>query len=284
MNGRRGAELAVDGLAVRFGGLRAVEGVSLRVDPGEVVGLIGPNGAGKTTLFNALAGQVRVAGGRVVLDGRDVTRLAPWRRAGLGVARTFQHGGLVPDASVAANIVMAQHATMRTGAVRVLLGLARAEEDDLRRRAAEALSRLGLGSVADRAAGGLSQGLQKRVQVACAVVRRPRLLLLDEPSAGLDEVETADLATHLAALQSESGCSVLVIDHDLRLVRRLARRVVVLSNGRVLAEGTWDEIGSNPAVVAAYLGPGTEPEAGRPARTVTAGARLPAAGKEEFHV
>ena len=260
VNAPPGAELAVDELSVRFGGLRAVDALSLRVDPGEVVGLIGPNGAGKTTLFNAVSGQVRVCGGRVVLDGREVTRLAPWRRAGLGVARTFQHGGLVRDVSVAANVVMAQHATMRTGAVRGLLGLARAEEDDLRRRAAETLWRLGLGSVADLTVGSLSHGLQKRVQVACAVVRRPRLLLLDEPSAGLDPAETADLATRLAALQAESGCSVLVIDHDLRLVRHLAGRVVVLANGKVLAEGTWEEIRSEPAVVAADLGPDAELE------------------------
>jgi ABC-type branched-subunit amino acid transport system ATPase component len=284
VNPPRGADLAVDALAVRFGGLRAVDGVSLRVDPGEVVGLIGPNGAGKTTLFNAVSGQVRVCGGRVVLDGRDVTRLAPWRRAGLGVARTFQHGGLVPDASVAANVAMAQHTTMRTGAVRGILGLARAEEDDLRRRATETLRRLGLGSVADLAVGGLSQGLQKRVQVACAVVRRPRLLLLDEPSAGLDPAETADLATRLVELQAEIGCSVLVIDHDLRLVRHLARRVVVLSNGGVLAEGTWEEIRSDPAVVAAYLGPGTELERGRPGGTVAAGVGVTVGGREDTRV
>ncbi|MGH8973536.1 MAG: ABC transporter ATP-binding protein [Acidimicrobiia bacterium] len=282
MNAPGGAELAADGLAVRFGGLRAVDGVSLRVDPGEVVGLIGPNGAGKTTLFNAVSGQVRLCGGRVVLDGRDVTRLAPWRRASLGVARTFQHGGLVREASAVANVVMAQHATMHTGAVRGLLGLARAEENDLRRRAAETLWRLGLSSVADLAVGGLSHGLQKRVQVACALVRRPRLLLLDEPSAGLDLAETADLATRVAALQTESGCSVLVIDHDLRLVRHLAGRIVVLCNGRVLAEGTWEQIRSDPAVVAAYLGPATALEAGPPAGAVAAGVGAPAAGKEAF--
>jgi branched-chain amino acid transport system ATP-binding protein len=280
VNAPGGAELSVEGVAVRFGGLRAVDGVSLRVHPGEVVGLIGPNGAGKTTLFNAVSGQVRVSGGRVVLDGADVTDRAPWRRASLGVARTFQHGGLLQDASVAANVVMAQHVTMRTGAVRGILGLARAEEGDLCRRAAETLRRLGLDHVADLPVGRLSHGLQKRVQVACAVVRRPRLLLLDEPSAGLDPTETADLATRLVALQAEAGCSVLVIDHDLRLVRHLTQRVVVLSHGAVLAEGTWDEIRSDPAVVAAYLGPGEELETGD---TVTAGVWVPVGEREDTH-
>jgi branched-chain amino acid transport system ATP-binding protein len=247
--------LDVADLSVRFGGLRALTNVSVTVPDGAVVGLIGPNGAGKTTLFNAISGFVRTETGRITYGERDITHMAPHRRAGLGLVRTFQHGGLVPQASVTANVVMAQHATMRTGVLAGILGRAAAEERELRRRADEVLTRLALQRVAGKAVHDLSHGLIKMVELACALVREPEVLLLDEPSAGLDPAETADLGARLRALQEERAITTLVIDHDLRLVRHVARHIVVLSFGQVIAEGDWDVVRKDPKVIAAYLGP-----------------------------
>jgi branched-chain amino acid transport system ATP-binding protein len=248
-------KLDVADLSVRFGGLRALKNVSLSVPDGAVVGLIGPNGAGKTTLFNAISGFVRTESGRIIFGERDITHLAPHRRAGLGVARTFQHGGLVPQATVVDNIVMAQHATMRTGVLAGILGQATAEERQLRERAGEVLARLALEGVTDKPVHDLSHGLIKMVELACALVRDPQMLLLDEPSAGLDPAETADLGARLRTVQEEGGITTLVIDHDLRLVRHVARHIVVLSFGEVIAEGDWEVVRRDPKVIAAYLGP-----------------------------
>jgi len=247
--------LDVTDLSVRFGGLRALKDVSLSVPDGTVLGLIGPNGAGKTTLFNAVSGFVKTETGSVTFGGRDITHMAPHRRAGLGLVRTFQHGGLVPQASVTQNIVMAQHATMRTGVLAGILGRAAAEERELRDRAGEVLARLALESVATKPVHDLSHGLIKMVELACALVRDPKVLLLDEPSAGLDPAETADLGARLRALQEEKAITTLVIDHDLRLVRHVARHIVVLSFGEVIAEGDWEVVRKDPKVIAAYLGP-----------------------------
>ncbi|HEV7536317.1 MAG TPA: ABC transporter ATP-binding protein [Acidimicrobiia bacterium] len=248
-------KLDVADLSVRFGGLRALNNVSLSVPDGAVVGLIGPNGAGKTTLFNAISGFVRTESGRVTFGERDITHLAPHRRAGLGLVRTFQHGGLVPQATVVDNIVMAQHATMRTGVLAGILGRATAEERQLRERAGDVLARLALEAVAGKPVHDLSHGLIKMVELACALVRDPQALLLDEPSAGLDPAETADLGARLRALHEERGVTTLVIDHDLRLVRHVARHIVVLSFGEVIAEGDWEVVRRDPKVIAAYLGP-----------------------------
>jgi len=247
--------LDVSGLSVRFGGLDALKSVSLHVPAGTVVGLIGPNGAGKTTLFNAISGFVGITSGRIAFDGDDITGVSPYRRAGLGLTRTFQHAGLVSSATVLANLVMAQHAIMRTGSLGAVLGRGRHEEQEVVERAMVALRRLGLDGDATTPVRVLSHGRRKLVELGCAIVRRPRLLLLDEPSAGLDRAETDDLALRLLAIQAEARCTTLVIDHDLRLVRRLAPQLVVLSFGEVIASGSWDEIRSNARVLDAYLGP-----------------------------
>jgi branched-chain amino acid transport system ATP-binding protein len=254
-------KLDVEGLSVRFGGLRALKDVSLSVPDGGVVGLIGPNGAGKTTLFNAVSGFVRTESGRITFGDRDVTHMAPHRRAGLGIVRTFQHGGLVTQATVTQNVIMAQHATMRTGVLAGILGRAGAEERQLRDRAADVLALLALGPVADKPVHDLSHGLIKMVELACALVREPKVLLLDEPSAGLDPAETADLGARLKALQEDRRITTLVIDHDLRLVRHVARHIVVLSFGEVIADDDWEVVRKDPKVIAAYLGPqSTEPD------------------------
>jgi branched-chain amino acid transport system ATP-binding protein len=248
-------KLDVADLSVRFGGLRALKDVSLSVPDGAVVGLIGPNGAGKTTVFNAISGFVRTESGRITFGERDITHLAPHRRAALGVVRTFQHGGLVPQATVIDNVIMAQHATMRTGVLAGILGRAAAEERQLRERAGDVLARLALEPVAGKPVHDLSHGLIKMVELACALVRDPQVLLLDEPSAGLDPAETADLGARLRALQEERRVTTLVIDHDLRLVRHVARHIVVLSFGEVIAAGDWEVVRKDPKVIAAYLGP-----------------------------
>jgi len=262
-------KLDVADLSVRFGGLDALKTVSLHVPSGEVVGLIGPNGAGKTTLFNAISGFARVESGRVELEGRDITGMPPYRRAGLGLTRTFQHAGLVSHATVLGNLVMAQHAVMRTGGLAAVLGGGRQEEREVFERAMAALRQLGLDSEATTPVAVLSHGRRKLVELGCAVVRRPRLLLLDEPSAGLDRAETEDLARRLLEIQSNTRCTTLVIDHDLRLVRALAPQLVVLSFGEVIATGTWHDIRTNQRVLDAYLGPQTvneELSSGAPSR------------------
>lgn len=250
--------LDVTGLSVRFGGLRALKDVTLSVPDRGVVGLIGPNGAGKTTLFNAISGFLRTESGRITYGGRDITRVSPPGRARLGIVRTFQQGGLVPQATVVQNVIMAQHGIMRTGVLAGIVGRAAAEERELRERAGTVLARLGLEPVAGKPVHDLSHGLVKLVELACAVVRGPQLLLLDEPSAGLDPNETADLASRLRALQDEGGITTLLIDHDLRLVRHLARHIVVLSFGQIIAEGDWQMVRKDPKVIAAYLGPPTQ--------------------------
>ena len=246
--------LEIRHLTVRFGGLTAVDDVSFAVEDGDIVGLIGPNGAGKTTLLNAVSGFVAPAAGRVIAGDRDVTGLAAHRRAQLGIVRTFQHGGLVDGATVLQNCIMAQQAAMRTGPVAAAFGWGAGEAKALRARGEDVLTRLGLEAIAGDAVGTLSHGRRKQVELAAAFVRRPRLLLLDEPSAGLDPAETGAMADRLTALQHEAGCTTVVIDHDLRLVRRLARRIIVLSFGHLLADGDWDDVVADPAVVAAYLG------------------------------
>jgi ABC-type branched-subunit amino acid transport system ATPase component len=246
-------------LTVRFGGLTAVDNASFAVADGDVVGLIGPNGAGKTTLLNAISGFVGPAAGRVVVGGRDITGLAAHRRARLGIVRTFQHGGLVDGATVLQNCVMAQQAAMRTGPVAAALGRGVGEAKALQARGEAVLARLGLEAIAADLAGTLSHGRRKQVELATAFVRRPRLLLLDEPSAGLDPGETDALADSLGDLRQEAGCTTVLIDHDLRLVRRLARRVVVLSFGQLISDGDWEDVAADPAVVAAYLGPTASP-------------------------
>jgi branched-chain amino acid transport system ATP-binding protein len=259
VGGTRGLALRVTGLTVRFGGLVALRDVTLDVAPGGIAGLMGPNGAGKTTLFNCVSGALRPADGAVSIGDADVTRWSAPARAKAGLVRTFQNVGLVRNATVLANTLMAQHAMMRTGIMAGIAGLARQEEADMVLRGRDAVTRLGIELYADRRVRDLPHGIHKLVELACALVRSPRVLLLDEPSAGLDPVETRDLAERLAAIQTEEGFTTIVIDHDLRLVRRLAQEITVLSFGQVIARGPWEEVRVDEDVIAAYLGTGREP-------------------------
>jgi ABC-type branched-subunit amino acid transport system ATPase component len=273
----RATPLEVESLSVRYGGLRALDGVSLRVTPKGIVGLIGPNGAGKTTLFDCVTGAVTPAEGEVRLFGRDVTGWPMHRRARLGVGRTFQRLELFGSLSVEENLVAAVEAHLRKGGVfSDLLALppsveTRADALDLVRPVME---RLGLATYADVAAGDLPIGLARMVELARALCSYPKLMLLDEPSSGLSQEESRSLANLLREIRDERGRSMLVVEHDMSFVLGLAEYVYVLDFGRLLAEGTPEEVRANPAVRAAYLGeePGGSPS---PERAGDAGGQEP---------
>ena len=229
------------GIAVHFEGIKALDGVDLEVRVGEVHGLIGPNGAGKTTLVNAITGFQRPAAGRVELEGVDVTSRPPHRLAAAGLARTFQSGRSFPDLTVFENV--------EVGAVG--LGVRRAEARD---RARAALAELGLGQRADVFAHSLSSGEERRLQVARAIAMRPRFLFLDEPAAGLNEVESDELAETISNLPARLECGVLVIEHDMRVIMGICNRILVLDHGVSISLGSPEQVRSDPAVISAYLG------------------------------
>jgi branched-chain amino acid transport system ATP-binding protein len=246
--------LHVDGLTVRFGGLTALDDVSLTVAPGEVVGVIGPNGAGKTTLFNVICGFVRADAGSVRFGGNVLDRVRPHDLARLGIARTLQGVGLFGGLTAVENVMIGGERQARAGVASALLGLPRSDraERRLRSLALAALSDLGVADAADRLPGSLPYGVQKRVALARALVARPRLLLLDEPAGGLDEDDMAELGRRIRELVAET--SVLLVEHHMDLVMAVCDRVVVLDFGRRLAEGEPAEIQVDPRVLDAYLG------------------------------
>ncbi len=235
--------LRVEGVAVRFGGVHALRGVDLAVERGSLVGLIGPNGAGKTTLFNVVTGMERPTAGRVQLDGRDVTRLSPHRRARLGLGRTFQRIEVFSSLTVRENVMAAAEAR-RSWAK---------DEHDPAGTAARVLERVGLSHVADERVEGLSTGLLRLVEVARGLASRPALLLLDEPGSGLDTNESEQLGDLLLELVEE-GTGILLVEHDVDLVMRVCQRIYVLDFGEIIASGTPAEVRAHPAVQAAYLG------------------------------
>lgn len=242
-------------LTRRFGGVTAVDGVSIRVGDGELCGVIGPNGAGKSTLFHLVAGHLRPNAGRVLFEGRDVTGVAPDRRARLGIAIAFQAVRLFRGMTVLENVMVGAHAGTHAGFCEAFLRLPRhrREERAIVQRATRALERVGLGGEASRLAESLPIGQQRAVQVARALAGEPRLLLLDEPASGLRAAERQRLAGLLRDLQEE-GLSMLLIEHDVAFVTQLAGRISVMDRGRLIAEGAPREIREDPAVIAAYLG------------------------------
>ena len=234
-------KLAAEGIRVYFEGVRAVDGVDLTLEQGQLMGLIGPNGAGKTTFMNAVSSFVSLTAGRVVLDDLDVTHWPPERLAKHGLVRTFQDVATFPALSVFENVELGALGS----------GLSRRAA---RRRADELLTQLELRHLAKLPASALPHGEERRVGIARAVACSPRFLLLDEPAAGLDDVESLQLAETIAEIRNDLGCGVLLVEHDMRIIFRVCERIQVLDYGKSLAVGSPSEIRENKHVVAAYLG------------------------------
>ena len=243
--------LEVDRVNKRFGSLVALRDVSLRVEPGELRAVIGPNGAGKTTLFNLISGFFRPTTGTICFDGRDVTSLPASERVVLGIARTFQITEIFPELTVFENVRISTEAAE---GYRLRPWLKRSQARRVREQVDEVLELTGIAGKARRRVGELAHGDQRVAEIAMALALRPRLLLLDEPTAGMGEQETYDITQLIRRLHRDSKYAIVLIEHDMRVIFHLAGRITVLDQGRLLAEGTAEEINANELVQAAYLG------------------------------
>ncbi len=248
------AVLRATAVTKRFAGIVALDRVDIHVEQGERVGLIGPNGAGKTTLFNCLLGVLRCDGGSVELDGQDISRLPVHRRAALGIGRTFQRIELFPDSTVREHLLIAERVRLGHGRLwKDLVGLGRPRPDEIA-RCDEVLELLGLADLADEPIERLSLGKGRLVEVGRALMTDPKLLLLDEPSSGLDRAETAALAETLREVQSEHGFAILLVEHDVELVASFTSRCYLLDFGRMLTDGPTDAVMASDEMRHAYLG------------------------------
>jgi branched-chain amino acid transport system ATP-binding protein len=243
--------LEINSVSKRFGSLVAVHDVSLNVEKGELRAIIGPNGAGKTTFFNLISGFFPPSMGTIVFDGRDITALPAHRRVAAGIARTFQVTEIFPELTVFENVRIS---TEVTEGFRLRPWISRTERTRVRRHVEEALELTGLRAKSDRLAGELSHGDQRAAEIAMTLALRPRLLLLDEPTAGMGDQETDEITQLILRLHRDSNFTIVLIEHDMHVVFHLADRITVLDQGSLLAEGTPQQIASNEAVQAAYLG------------------------------
>ncbi len=247
--------IAAQEIGISFGGLRALDGVSFSAEPGEVFSIIGPNGAGKTTLFNIISGVYRTREGKVLLAGEDVTGLPPHRLAARGLSRTFQNLQVFFRMTAEENVMVGRHLSERQGVIGSLLHLPWVARQNraTRERARELLAFVGLADRARDPAGSLPYGALKRLEIARALAAEPRVLLLDEPAAGCNPVETEEIDRLIAAIAAR-GTTVVLVEHDMKLVMRISNRILVLNHGRMLALGSPAEVRGNPEVIAAYLG------------------------------
>jgi branched-chain amino acid transport system ATP-binding protein len=266
-----GPMLEVRGLVKSFGGIRAVDGIDLTLARGKILGIIGPNGAGKTTLFDVVSGFLVPDRGRVSLLGEDVTDLSPEARSRKGLGRSFQDARLFPSLTVAENVAVAldRHLPVKEPVAAALgLPVVRREEAALAARADSLIESMGLGAYRDKFVSELSTGTRRIVDIACALAHAPDVLILDEPSSGIAQAETEALGRLLESLRSDLGCSLLVIEHDVPLVSRIADELVAMDLGRAIARGAPGDVVRDPAVVRAYLG--TEEGLSPPSKRVRA--------------
>jgi branched-chain amino acid transport system ATP-binding protein len=259
------ALLEIKGLAKAFGGLRAVDGVDLHVDQGEIVSVIGPNGAGKTSFFNLITGLIPADEGEILFEGVNVVGLRPSQILELGVARTFQNVRLFPNMTIRENAMVARFCRTRSGVFDAIFKTPRyrREERETRERAEKALSFFGtrlMGYRMDQPATSLSYANRRRLEMARAMASDPKLLLLDEPTAGMNPRETRELTTLIGKMRDELGLTILVIEHDMQVVRGVSDRVAVLDYGRKIAEGDFDAVAADEQVIEAYLGRPAEVE------------------------
>ena len=248
-----------EGLTKSFGGLRAIDSLDMHVDEGEIVSVIGPNGAGKTTFFNLVTGLEKPDDGVIEFDGQPIVGLVPSQIIKLGIARTFQNVRLFPNMTVRENVMVSRHCRTRSGLIAAVLRTPafRREEQETRRIAEETLGFFGtrlVGYRLDQLALVLSYANRRRLEIARAMASSPRLLLLDEPTAGMNPRETVEITELIGKMRDEKGFTILLIEHDMRVVRGVSDRVVVIDYGRKIADGTYEEVAQNEQVIEAYLG------------------------------